>query len=271
MPPIAATKIIEKLDRLIVLPQVSNPDSPVFMRWKQDCLRLLAQIDGQNSTTLKSFDELDFEGNSFGMSVSPADYAIQFAQTLWKAQAILQSVRDSIAEEIQIVYSTRISTDPNKPRDRKVFVVHGHDEKLKTQVARFLERLELEPIILHEQADRGLTIIEKFEKHSDVTFAVVLLTPDDEGRKKNTNPFPTLLDDSELRSRARQNVIFEFGYFIGKLGRSNVCGLYCEGVELPSDYSGVLYTKVDADGAWQFNLCKELKAAGFAVDANRLT
>jgi len=142
---------------------------------------------------------------------------------------------------------------------RKIFVVHGHDEKLKMEVARFLEKLDIEPIILHEQADRGQTIIEKFEKHSEVAFAIVLLTPDDIGGQ----------DNSSLRKRARQNVIFEFGYFIGKLGRSNVCGLYCDGVELPSDYTGVLYTK--AEGGWQLNIIRELKAAGFSVDANRIT
>jgi len=156
-----------------------------------------------------------------------------------------------------------------------VFIVHGHDEKLKTQVACFLEQLELQPIILHEQADRGQTIIEKFEKHSNVSFAVVLLTPDDEGRKiKSEKPGwsdPVFVEEMPMMPRARQNVIFEFGYFIGKLGRGNVCGLYCEGVELPSDYSGVLYTKVDNQGAWQFKLVKELEAAGFDVDANRLT
>jgi len=127
------------------------------------------------------------------------------------------------------------------------------------EVARFLEKLDIEPIILHEQADRGQTIIEKFEKHSEVAFAIVLLTPDDIGGQ----------DNSSLRKRARQNVIFEFGYFIGKLGRSNVCGLYCDGVELPSDYTGVLYTK--AEGGWQLNIIRELKAAGFSVDANRIT
>jgi len=157
---------------------------------------------------------------------------------------------------------------------KKVFVVHGHDEKLKAQVEQFLEKLELQPIILHKQPDQGQTIIEKFEKHSDVLFAIVLFTPDDEGRKKPTKPGwtdPVFSEEPPLKPRARQNVILEFGYFLGKLGRPKVCGLYCEGVELPSDYDGVLYTKVDADGAWQFKLIKELRAAGFDVDANRLT
>ncbi len=275
MSAVAAQKILEKLDRVISLPQVSDSNSPVFVRWKQDCLRLLAQIEGQNSIAAKSFDELDFDGNSFGMSVSDLSYKAHFAETLWKAQAILQSIRDAVVEDWQAIELASTSKNASKEtHNKKVFVVHGHDEKLKTQVEQFLEKLELQPIILHKQPDQGQTIIEKFEKHSDVSFAIVLFTPDDEGRKKPAKLHwsdPVIVEQPPLAPRARQNVILEFGYFLGKLGRPKVCGLYCEGVELPSDYDGVLYTKVDAEGAWQFKLVKELKAAGFTVDANRLT
>ena len=166
--------------------------------------------------------------------------------------------------------NTMKMTIPNK----KIFIVHGHDENLKGQVEQFLGLLNLEPIILHKQADQGLTIIEKFEKHSDVSFAVVLLTPDDAGGKlKKPTSWGFIGSEMEIESkttRARQNVIFEFGYFLGKLGRPKVCGLYCKGVELPSDYDGVLYTEVDDVGNWRIKLFKELKAAGFDVDANRL-
>lgn len=271
MPAVSGQQILERIDRLIPCPDVWSPDSPHFVKWRQDCIRTLERVEGKKSSALKAFHELDFEGNSFRFSVDESTVKAHFRSCLEKAQAILQSVRESVLLEMRAIYPPD-NTSMSSAKNSKVFVVHGHDEKLKTQVARFLEKLELQPIILHEQPDQGLTIIEKFEKHSNVSFAVVLLTPDDEGRKKSANIFPTLLDDEpELQSRARQNVIFEFGYFLGKLGRSNVCGLYCEGVELPSDYSGVLYTKVDSEGVWQFKLFKELKAAGFAIDANRVT
>jgi hypothetical protein len=65
---------------------------------------------------------------------------------------------------------------PASAHSKKVFVVHGHDNEAKETVARFLERLALEPIILHEQANEGRTVIEKFEVHANVGFAVVLLT-----------------------------------------------------------------------------------------------
>ena len=150
----------------------------------------------------------------------------------------------------------RMSITP-KTTKQSVFIVHGHDELLKLEVARFTESLHLEPIILAEQPNLGRTIIEKFEKHaSDADFAIVLLTPDDLGGAK--------LDS--ITGRARQNVILELGYFIGKLGRHRVCALYKSGVELPSDVLGVLYVSVDGD--WRIRLAREMKAAGVTVDLN---
>jgi predicted nucleotide-binding protein len=148
------------------------------------------------------------------------------------------------------------------PISRKVFIVHGHNDAIRESCARFLERLDLRPIILHEQPNAGRTIIEKFQDYADVGFAVVLLTADDKGGTKNTDP-------TALKPRARQNVIFELGFFIGKLGRSKVCALYENGVELPSDYNGVLFTPIDAAGTWKFQLCREIKAAGIDVDLNK--
>ena len=142
---------------------------------------------------------------------------------------------------------------------KSVFVVHGHDKAMESQVARFLERLDLIPIILHEQANKGRTIIEKFEGHSsDVGFAVVLLSPDDIGSAKGGTPAP----------RARQNVILELGYFIGKLGRDRVCALHAGEVELPSDLHGVVW--VPYSGDWKLKLIQELRAAGISVNTENL-
>ena len=74
------------------------------------------------------------------------------------------------------------------PTTNKVFIVHGHDEGMREAVARFLERIGFEAIILHEQANQGRTVIEKIVTHGDVGFAVVLLTPDDDGCKKGETP-----------------------------------------------------------------------------------
>lgn len=142
----------------------------------------------------------------------------------------------------------------------KVFVVHGHDEAVREAVARFISRLDLTPIILHEQASQGRTIVEKLEHHGDVGYAVVLLTPDDVG---GTSP-------EGLRSRARQNVVLELGYFVGRLGRDHVCAVHRGELELPSDYMGVIYIPFDSGGGWRVHLAKELKAAGFPVDMNKV-
>ncbi|WHY03394.1 nucleotide-binding protein [Neobacillus sp. DY30] len=148
--------------------------------------------------------------------------------------------------------------------NNKVFIVHGHDERLKDQTSIFLSELGLEPIVLHRQADEGLTIIEKFEKYSDVGFAFILLTPDDIGYPVKEEEKSEA--DRLKEHRARQNVIFEFGYFIGKLGRRRVCCLYKEGVTLPNDVSGYLYKKVNNNiEEVAYTIVKDLKAVGVEV------
>lgn len=143
----------------------------------------------------------------------------------------------------------------------KVFIVHGHDNEAKQETARFIEKLGLQAIILHEQASKGKTIIEKIEENSNVGFAVVLYTPCDEGKAKT---------QSELHNRARQNVVFEHGYLIGKIGRQNVCALVKGDIEKPNDISGVVYINMDSHGAWKTDLIKEMKESGYSVDANKL-
>jgi len=147
-----------------------------------------------------------------------------------------------------------------QPKTRTVFLVHGHDGELKESVARFLERLNLKVIILHEEPNLGRTVIEKFEQNAGVDFAVILLTPDDEGYKAG--------DQNEAKPRARQNVILELGYFIGRLGRTKICALHKGDVELPSDIHGVVYEPVDSPDGWKIKLAIELKQAGFEIDLN---
>jgi len=149
-------------------------------------------------------------------------------------------------------------------RTKKVFVVHGHDEIAKTNLEVFLHEIGLEPVVLHRQADEGLTIIEKFEKHSDVGYAFILLTPDeiayikaDEGKSD---------DERKKEFRARPNVIFEFGYFVGKLGRSRVCCLYTGDVSLPSNVSGMIYKKFTTNiDEVAYSIIKDLKESGYTI------
>lgn len=113
---------------------------------------------------------------------------------------------------------------------RKVFIVHGRDKTPALELARFIEkRYPIEAVFLEEQPHRGRTLIEKLEDHSDVSFAFITLTPDDIGALKG----------EPLSERGRQNVIFEWGQFIGKVGRKNVCLLIKGNVEIPSDLQGI--------------------------------
>jgi len=144
----------------------------------------------------------------------------------------------------------------------KVFIVHGHDEAAQSKAARFVEKLGLEAIILHEKASSGRTIIEKIEHYSDVGFAIILYTPDDIGNVKGK------ADD--LNGRARQNVVFEHGFLVGKLGRENVVALVEAPIELPNDISGVVYINIDEASAWHLQLAKEMKQSGYAIDMNDL-
>ena len=139
----------------------------------------------------------------------------------------------------------------------KVFIVHGHDDALKNEVARYIEKLGLEAIILHEQASNGKTIIEKIEYYSDVSFGIVLYTPCDIGGKTEKN----------LQPRARQNVVFEHGYLIGKIGRENVVALVKDKVEKPGDISGIIY--IETSGNWKQDLVKEMKEVGYKIDLNK--
>lgn len=175
-------------------------------------------------------------------------------------QMIVPFARDYIEHVKWRTGSSEMTMLPTRtgPADRKIFVVHGHDEGAREAVARYLERLGFEAIILHEQANKGRTVIEKIEAHGEVGFAVVLLTPDDVGG----------LEGESLQPRARQNVLLELGYFVGRLGRARVCALKRGEVEVPSDFGGVVYETFDDHGAWKTALGKELEAAGFEIDWN---
>jgi predicted nucleotide-binding protein len=180
-----------------------------------------------------------------------------FAEGKQRSIALLQQAISTL--EYEIADQDQLAPLPLKHQTsntepQKIFVVHGHDEAARETVARFLEGLNLEAIILKEQPNQGLTIIEKFEKHAaEVGFAVVILTPDD------------VAEDS---MRARQNVIFELGFFVGRLGRGRASLLRKGAVEMPSDLYGVIYTDLDVAEGWKLKLVKELKAAELDFDAN---
>jgi predicted nucleotide-binding protein len=244
----ARARLQTQLERGRAVPNQSINENDQARRWYDFTAELLRQI----STTDELQDEFTGKGGfSLGGDITTGYYLNKL---------------NSIYERLELFPAPTVSESGGVNRhrpagaSRRVFVVHGHDDGVKETVARFLGKLELEPIVLHEQPSRGRTIIEKFEDHSDVAFAVVLFTPDDIGYPVGAA--------SQSKPRARQNVVLELGFFLGALGRARVCVLYNSGVELPSDYSGVLYQELDAPGAWRFHLAREIKASGIAVDLN---
>src|SRR5258708_3203815 len=231
-----------------------------FRRWSSYNAEMLNRL----FTTHKFAEEYSFWGV---MSVSryeksPAQKVRDHKDEIREKIHRLESVHDRL-ELIPIAVGVAKAGGATVARARtnKVFVVHGHDEAARESVARFLERIGLEAVILHEQATGGRTIVEKLEHYADVDFSVVLLTPDDVGGVKASSP-------DKLQPRARQNVILELGFFVGKLDRQHVCALYKGQLELPSDYLGVGYVALDEGGGWRLQLAKELRSAGFSVDMN---
>lgn len=230
----------------------------------------LADIFGSNTPEfyrhrVRSLDDLPAEIFLEGPGHSLREIQASYKRGIEAAVIQFESLRDLLKERLDDMAGTSVSpTHPapqQRPLGKRVFIVHGHDNAAKETMARFVERLGLDPVILHEQPSSGNTVIEKLLAHIDVDFTVVLLTPDDVGS--------VVAEPSSLKSRARQNVVFEFGLFIGILGRKKVCALYKGDVELPSDYQGVLYVPMDDAGGWKLLLAREMRHAGLDIDMNK--
>ena len=258
----------------------SERKSHEFQKWHRNTKIAIENVFGVKSDHFKEFTIIRYSPRIISGPVLIPDstpdyktrnheyqeheYQERYVYALGRAAILLESMIDEIKEywedEAQEPTSYIDSTS-GRTNANKIFIIHGRDNETKETVARFLEHLDLKPIILHEQSNRGRTIIEKFEQYTQVGFAVALLTPDDVGalQEKTLN----------LKPRARQNVIFEFGYFIGWLGRDRVCALTKGNVEIPSDYDGVIYIPLDDTEGWKIELVRELRGAGIDVDANR--
>jgi predicted nucleotide-binding protein len=175
-----------------------------------------------------------------------------------------ESLKERLAEQEADRSAEVANTDTSMTTlsNTKVFIVHGHDDAALHALARFVEHLDLEAIVLREQPNAGRTIIEKFVEFADtVGFAIVLLTPDD------------LVDATAATgqvARARQNAIFELGYFTGKLGRGKVCLVRKDNVEIPSDLYGVIYIDMDRAEGWKRGLAREMIKAGLHFDPSKI-
>lgn len=199
-----------------------------------------------------------FFGCAVAMNPTPAEELSDFREDMDDA---INRVR-SIIDRLELIPEVSSVVSPaGDVVSRDVFIVHGHDQAARESVARFVTQLGLNPIILHEQPNKGRTIIEKLEGHLRVGFAIVILTPDDVGAEAE--------EAENLSPRARQNVVLELGFFCGVLGRSHVCALNKGNIQIPSDYLGVVYIDIDERGGWRIELAREMKAANLPVDLNK--
>ncbi len=267
------TKAIERLNQLISEIGGIERNTTEHARWLSNILRILDSKFGQDSQyslTIRSLPWKETGSRIYsGFDISSqieSDNQRAFRRQMEQAKGILLSAVDALTERLSESEEESAQKDDRTSRgsfdSNKIFVVHGHNETIKQTVARTLKGIGLSPIILAEQPDKGRTVIEKFENEgNDVGFAIILLTADDKGRKNKAR---------KMQSRARQNVVFEMGYFMALLGRERVMLLLQPGVEEPSDLKGVVYTPLDKDGAWKYRLVKELREQGYDVSTDSL-
>lgn len=246
-------KIIDEIDILIA--NYVTASDVAFQTWKTKAERFLISKYGKNSYEYETFSKTHFSLTFYFADTPNSEFIIACKNGLETTKAVFLTYLEEMEEEN--------STEPKKISKAnfsysKIFIVHGHDGELKHSLARVIEKQNIEAIILSEKENKGRTIIEKFEDYSNVSGAICLFTADDLGKS---------IKDVTENVRARQNVVLETGYFMGKLGRDHVVILADKGIEMPSDLSGVVYTNTSD---WQINLLKELKAMGYAIDFNKL-
>jgi predicted nucleotide-binding protein len=248
---------------------VPNGNSPELTALSADIKDTLERCFGENTSAYRRFQSaahLQFRAMVFTDNYPQRHHYQDGArENIAQSIVLLESAQRALLEDLEDAQHAVATVQAPKVleaqvQSRRVFVVHGHDGEARETVARYLHALGFEPVILNEQANQGRTVIEKIEAQSDVKFAVVLLTPDDVGRSAK---------EDELKPRARQNVLLELGYFIGKLGRDKVCALKRGNPDIPSDFAGVVWENMDDGGGWRLSLARELKAAGHEVDLNK--
>ena len=273
--PMSAALAIEKLQSLVAEASdepAIREDGPRHQKWRASVDAVLANSLVAKPQTLERFRGVNYHIGVWTGAPGEAEQDRRyFAGQVDEAVAIVEAAIFELEMLAESESSSRVA--PNQvgaagsSDSGTIFVVHGHDESAKYQVVRVLDKAtDRDAVILHEQANNGATVLEKFEHHAGTAaFAVIILTPDDVG-----GTAPSKGAEPDLVARGRQNVIFEMGFFFGLLGRGRVAVLYESGVELPSDLNGLVYIELDPGGAWKIALAKELTAAGVAVNHSRI-
>lgn len=259
------SKLNEIKDKLVNQDKFNSFDTIVFNALIDRLEALVRRQFGKDSQYLERTKQFKKQNSYYLVRDSDLEQLKNIIDIIIDDVELGEKKDDAITKPIESEKETLSIANKIRTLNNKIFIVHGHDESMKQSVARTIEKLELDPIILHEQSNLGNTVIEKFMTHSNVGFAVVLLSGDDMGY--------SLKEGEEMsKKRARQNVILELGFFIGKLGRNRVIALVdnINDFELPSDINGIVYIPYDSSESWKFGIVRELMANGYNLDANRI-
>lgn len=261
--------VLKSIEQIPVEKNTVTNISLKFKNWDDFIILLLRKIF-TNDIFIKKFEDLSkelFEGeestvNSIGIS----SYKSWTKQHLLSRKSAIESILERLVliDEVSPPKISPSSQPSISTTGKDIFIVHGHDNEAKQETARFIEKLNLNAVILHERPNKGRTIIEKLVAESkNAGYAIILLTPDDVGFVKG--------NEEQIEERARQNVVLELGYFVGKLSREKVCLLLKGNTIIPNDFSGVVYVTMDDAGKWKYDLAKEMQEAGFSIDLNLIS
>lgn len=201
---------------------IGDGDDPMFRQYVRELIDLLNDALGRNSYSAQIAEEAN-QGVS-NMYGSPSYKSVE---------NILSVVRAAL---------TRLNRNPDLLTRRKaaqnlrhrenVFIIHGRNEAKWRELKDIVKsQFRLNPIVLMEEPEIGSeTVIEKFERHAETcSYAIALFTPDDE-----------VTSGGETYLQARPNVIYELGWFCGRLGRPGVMLLLQTGTTLFSDFGGII-------------------------------
>ena len=288
-------RLIEDIEKVRIKPRMS----PKFKSWHRETLETLERLFGRKSRQVKDFEAIRYNLASFSNKTPESKFEEAFQHGLMNAAVMLSSaVKDLQAEEpkrepnikptediepepildkpalvkpaavkpiadpvtpaVRAILDASSAPDAKEPpaivkramavAEHKIFLVYANDLGMKDELSTFLSRVEISPIVLKESAASSISLMDELEKYDDVQYGIVMLNPDASGISEST--------------------IYELGLIVGKLGRNRVCGLVKNQIDILANYSGMSYVPVDPAGAWKFLLIKQLKDAGFDVDAN---
>jgi predicted nucleotide-binding protein len=251
----ALAKLREQIESARSMLETPPIDADRLEAWERRTKWIVESVYGPESPAIQRFGQPPVTATGANAAWGHSQRSARLQKHVRHLEALVEAIPPPASAALQEPRRSEYASDD------RVFLVHGHADGVVNEVARFLEGLKLEVIVLREQPNLSKTIIEKFEEYADVRFAVVLLYGDDRGGLAAEPP-------EAYRPRARQNVVFELGYFIGRLGRDRVCALHAPGVELPSDYAGVGCVSLDDSTGWRLALARELKAAALRIDVD---